>query len=879
MRRKKLNNQGSTLLTVIILLAFIAILGTMMLSVTMTNLQMKMLERKAKENFYTCEITLDEIRAGLYELTVEETRDIYENDILTNITDHITKTESEMNLYLKNKVSLALIKKLGSAESFSDGQLLAGEEVSPKNTEIFNKYLTLPPVGGDIVLDIDIGNLSIISETELIDEVTKIKKKIRVRDIYVTLNINELESRICTDIIVELPDFSFEDGLQTTYQMEHPYKDYALIADGMIISDNTISDGATGTNTINGSLYAGDGIIVGSQMSGHHNVIINGENIVTRDKITVQDTGKLVINGISKEDPDTGLLFNVPATVWADNLLIETSDSFLSGTKPTTLNINGISLIKDDLTLNAPYSNVSLSGAYVGYTGTKSALGSSMILNGNNSSLNLSGLDSLILAGRAHVSVNDSTESTDKVTDILTGESIAIKSNQKAYLIPGRFIKGLGSDGIYKFINHNPITKKDVDEYGIPEVDFSGIDPMNDIVYTDYVNSFNPFKVASKQTVSGGEAATILRYYYLAFESGKQADDYLWRYIHFTGNEGVLDKMDPFTVANLTLPDDMDATNEILVAGNMTSYDETQTPKVDIRQGISAYSSDDTGVNSIIANYPLGHLAYHNSCLKGDDIIYTVGNLNSLYSKISHILNIESSRVYKEDDSVVESTVVPSGVDFLEDWLLLPGNSNPLVEYYGSTKDFYEDKTAGNIIIVNGNVILNNDFKGLMLVYGDGTDSDNVRIANGVTVNGMIISIDKNVGDGIRSGNIKVENDVNVIGKLIAMGDIALGSNDVFTSSELETKGFFESQGTILKYIFRNLDQTTQYARADGVKGSESITPTYQNTSDMDFVLYINMSTMHNINSRDFTITATDTSGKEGSDSLTLLRRSLFPLD
>lgn len=813
MRRKKLNNQGSTLLTVVILLAFISILGTMMLSVTLTNLQMKMLERKSKENFYSCEVTLDEIRAGLYELAVEEARDIYENDILVNIADHITKTESEMNLYLKDKISLALIRKLGNVEHLSDEQLRMEEPVRPKSNDIFNKYLTLPPEGGSAKLDLDIGDIHIISGTEEVDGVTKIKKKIRVSDVYVTLTINELESRILTDIIVELPDFSFENGLErTVYQMEHPYKDYALIADGKIISDNTIGDGATGVNIINGSVYAGDGITIGSQMSGHHNVVINGENIVTRANIIVEDTGELVINGITKEDPDTGHLFNAPAMVWADNIVIDTSDAITLGSNPTTMTINGISLIKDDLSLNAPNSNVRLNGAYVGYTSTMSSLGSSMIINGNNSSLNLSGLDSLILAGRAHVSVNDSTESKDKVTDILTGESIAIKSNQKAYLIPGRFIKGLGNDGIHKCINHNPITEKDINEYGIPEVDFTGLDPMDDMIYTDYVGFSNPFKIASKQTVSGGGPATILRYYYLGFESGKQADDYLWRYVHFTKNEGVLDDTNPFTIANLTLPDN---TKEKIVAGNMTSYDASREKKIDIHQGISAYSSDDTGVNNIINSYPLGHSAYDNSSLKDDATIYTVGNLNNLYDKICHTLTLESNRAYRDNEQVVESTVVFTGVDFLEDWLLLPGNSNSIIEFYGTSNDFYEDKSDGHIIIVNGNVTLNNDFTGLMLVYGDGTDSDNVRIANGVTINGMIVSIDKDLKDEKESGNITVGNDVNVTGKLVAMGDIDIGSNTVFTSSELETQGFFESQGTILKYIFRNLDQKTKYTTAD----------------------------------------------------------------
>lgn len=100
-----------------------------------------------------------------------------------------------------------------------------------------------------------------------------------------------------------------------------------------------------------------------------------------------------------------------------------------------------------------------------------------------------------------------------------------------------------------------------------------------------------------------------------------------------------------------------------------------------------------------------------------------------------------------------------------------------------------------------------------------------------------------------------------------------------FTVSQVSTDYTLTLKSGDTELNYGEGEDYTLYTYIGGVKGSESITPTYQNTSDMDFVLYINMSTMHNINSRDFTITATDTSAKEGADSLTLLRRSLFPLD
>lgn len=796
MKRKRVNNQGSTLLTVVIILAFIGILGSLMLSVTMTNLQMKMLERKSKENFYTCETTLDEIRAGLYEITVEETKLIYENEILAKFTDYIGETEENINRILKNKVSVAVIKKLGNTSAY-DAELLAGELVDP-NYDVFNTYLTPVPGTGNITRDYSIGEMNIISETKVIDGINLVNVSIIVPQVDVTLTKNDFESRIITDIIIDLPDYSFEDGIQTSvYKMEHPYKDYALIADGRITSDNDIGQGDSGINTINGSVYAGDGITVGSHNKEYHKLFINGANIVTREDISVIDTGKLTIKGTTKTDPDTGLPIDVPALVWAYDIVTDTVSTVgPSFTKPTTLHIDGISLIKDDLTLDAPYSDVKLDGAYVGYSATSTSLGSSIIVNGISSALNMYNLESLILAGRAHVSVDDNTGSTEKVTDIITGESLGVKSNQKAYLIPGKFITG---------INHNPVTSEDISNYDIPTVDFASMDSAVDIDYTNYVSNtspLRPFKFASKQTVEG-DKATILYYYYLAFISGKLADQYLMEYMAYPGNEGILDRMYPFSVKEILLPGDLvDMSKEVKTVGNMTSYKAggDGIKKIEIHPGISSTYVNDEEANEFIRNSKLDHLVYQNSAL---DDIYTVADINSLYSKISHLLSLENSRVYKETDEVVASTVFSSGVDafLFQDY--------PVVEYNGGPINTLGPKTEGKIIIVNGKATINYDFTGLMVVYGDVEISDNVEI------NGMIVAINKLAEDGTDTGNINVGNNATVNGKLVATGNIGLGSNNVFNSTEALTEDFFINHGGVIKNLFRNLEQVVLYTRTD----------------------------------------------------------------
>jgi hypothetical protein len=121
------------------------------------------------------------------------------------------------------------------------------------------------------------------------------------------------------------------------------------------------------------------------------------------------------------------------------------------------------------------------------------------MINGSGSSLNLSGLSNLILAGRAHVDI--SNNSLNKDTEILTGESVAFKSNQRAYLLPEKFITN---------IRHNPVTQADYSTVGTPVIQID--DSTEAIKYNNYLAS-TPYKIAAKQT-----GATTLRYYYFNFK-------------------------------------------------------------------------------------------------------------------------------------------------------------------------------------------------------------------------------------------------------------------------------------------------------------------------------------------------------------------------
>lgn len=65
MKMQKMDNKGSALLTVIVVVAFITILATTMLYITSMNFQMKQTDYQNKQSFYKAEEALDALKAEL----------------------------------------------------------------------------------------------------------------------------------------------------------------------------------------------------------------------------------------------------------------------------------------------------------------------------------------------------------------------------------------------------------------------------------------------------------------------------------------------------------------------------------------------------------------------------------------------------------------------------------------------------------------------------------------------------------------------------------------------------------------------------------------------------------------------------------------------
>ena len=99
--RKKLNNSGSAIVTVIVVVAFISILATTILYVSGMNYYMKMTDLRTKESFYEAETALEEIKAFLMETAAEAGREAY-TDVVINYaaTDGYTRYSLYQNRFL-----------------------------------------------------------------------------------------------------------------------------------------------------------------------------------------------------------------------------------------------------------------------------------------------------------------------------------------------------------------------------------------------------------------------------------------------------------------------------------------------------------------------------------------------------------------------------------------------------------------------------------------------------------------------------------------------------------------------------------------------------------------------------------------------------------
>lgn len=477
-------NKGSALVLILITMFLITTLGLTILSVSMMNLEMKSVDGKSKENFYSAETALDEVRAGLEELLTTQIKSAY-TQVLENYSSiHPTQRDDKFKEYLRYNLCASLTNLSNPTLSSEDLRNLIDSYViqTPRYTDSTKVGVRINESGA-------IQPYALFYDTYAV-----------IHDVYVVYQEKNYETVIQTDIKLDYPkDILFDN----TNLLEDKYviSNYAIIADkGLEIAENhTIS-----LTNIVGNIYAGE---QGISMANFGTMVnISAADVVTRGDIVVKDKARLYING------------NGTNRIWAKNLRSELSGG-VEALSDTAMDIHGHCYIYDDLILNAKKSNVKLNGTYIGYGTNKNAMenGSAIIVNGKDSTLDLSKVSELTVAGNASITVPSYDETGNVKPDsyIMTGDSISMKGNQIAYLVPESCVSA----------GHNPILWSEYSK-GV------NVDITKDtkIKLSDYVDMTPGSEVGYRKVFFKMSGGLNVVYYYLVFKDEEKAYDYMVKY-------------------------------------------------------------------------------------------------------------------------------------------------------------------------------------------------------------------------------------------------------------------------------------------------------------------------------------------------------------
>lgn len=549
---KKLDNRGSSIIMVVVSLAFIGIIIGALLSAASYAYKLKLQNLNAKDNFFYVEQAMQEIYAGVGANTIEEMKEAYvytvENMVRYDLEKgiYVTISDEEANKMFKER----FMNNIMNNPYFSQGadtlaSTLQGY-ITNETVDLDNDKISLETVyDGSVLKKIIIKNVTLT----------------RVQEYSKSAANGTFVQTISTDIVISEPDFQVAfNNMASDYSKIF---DYALVGDmGIEIISANLTDGVDTNDkailsnslqlNISGNLYAGadyynkeynsstpgvftvgehsymigpvtskkpktapdsagnssvitttggyvnlyaldsdkkyctfDGENQNSMNSGLYisgrTVTLMAENVIVPGTIAVMDTGELTIFGSAGVLPE----------IWTDNVVLG-GKSDIDGEGEYTgseLYVSGNLYVRDDTEINAKGSKFTLMGSYFGYgnstskdtrvfvptvdssnfvvvttTGTTTTSenrghynSSSIVINGEASTLDLSDASSLYLAGRAYIELSkkvDSSGSTDTVytetysfeptyetadgktnyiRDYKTGESISVKSNQLMY--------------------------------------------------------------------------------------------------------------------------------------------------------------------------------------------------------------------------------------------------------------------------------------------------------------------------------------------------------------------------------------------------------------------------------------------------------------
>ena len=443
---------------VVVAMAIVAVLAVTVLWIALMNLQMKVTDEKNTDNFYSAEGVLDQICTGL-QGDISKAYSAGYTKVMENYSDSsINEAGRQSNFaqeYLKSlKTSLeydstGMTFNMGKLIQYVDPKLLEKKDNQPR--AIIKS--TNADVNGN-------GQLKVYQNRVVLNGL-----RVEYTD------EKGFKSIIETDISLGVPSMSFtaSGGVPELFT-------YSLVG-------NEGLDIISGLNKVNlsGNLYAGCENAAGTGTSTTSVTIPNNATLDVKDTSYMIVEGDIEVGDFAGKDTATikknmaGVHNNSTLSV-DSQCQLWTSNINVNG---AAVKLDGMTYVADDMTLNGTGSKVTLgknnknnNAKYVGFgnggadrenpvAGDSSAI----IINGREASLDMSNIRELMLAGTAYINtqaiVNSSRVGTEN-SNVGMGESISVKGDQIAYLVPPECIGTSGNGADAKSLyNKNPLSYKE----------------------------------------------------------------------------------------------------------------------------------------------------------------------------------------------------------------------------------------------------------------------------------------------------------------------------------------------------------------------------------------------------------------------------------
>lgn len=687
MRRR--DNRGASFVLVVIAMAIVAILAVTVLWISLVNMQMKVTNKKNTDNFYSAEGVLDQICTGLQ----SDVSNAYKTGYSSVLENYTAQSESDRQKtftqkYVETLKNALSVGSAGSEYTYDMGKLrdYVDNSLTKSGSVPHADITTTSSKDGS-----DNGTLTVYENRVVIKGV-----KVKYTD------SEGYESIIETDISLDAPSMKFSASGAVP----------ELFAYSIIGNTGVIIAGDHGTNVdLAGNLYAGSPYVVDGSDDTTSVVIPNNINLKVGKTSYFIAEGDLNIGAAkANTSSQSKLTVSQQCQLWSDNIYVKGADALLHGN----------TYVADDLTLKGLGSHVELGydgkGRYVGF-GNKNDVkdgiagnSSAIIINGKNSSIDMSQLDELMVAGYAYINTSSITGTLDGASNknVGTGESVSVKGDQIAYLVPAECIGTEGSATDAKSLyNKNPLKYSEYKEITgadgkYTEINTNVVSSKLGNPLSKYTGGKNISECIRKVFVPSGESQNDGLVYFYMNLPGSEASTYYEDYFNQDKDaEAKLLKYTKFYTESIKVSDNEAS---IYTAGKYSIFDGNE---------LSLYQGKTSDISLESASLKNTYTALTSKLITDYDLLEGSEASNILFknlideSKLNSLLSGTANDKFTFETTVGGDTyhaVVTNADTYTFDGTYNAGSKN--------------DNNNISLIIATGNVDLKADFKGTIIAKG-----------------------------------------------------------------------------------------------------------------------------------------------------------------